>query len=1178
MKASLIIKERHSWSYYFLVWFLVLLGLSPATQAATYAYRTDVFSYDAPSGSATAVGWHTGTASPACTSYPNGDDDWADINFPAGFAFTFDSTVYSGVRVYSNGILAFGNDVSGFHRDYTSQSLPVTAAAGNVGGGCPNAVPVNLMLPYWIDIVAGTANGTSGASVKYELLGTAPNRRFVISWSNVILYGSTTRYNFQVVLYEGSAGVNGNFQYRYTSGSSTGANAAVGVQLSTTDYTQYSYNQQFIDTTNGTSILWYPANQLATKAAEYRFDEGAWIGTAGEIADTSGSSLDAQRLGNASNVSGGKLCRGGSFTNNTSNAVIDAVATPVVPGSTGSIGFWYKSNNSWNSADTMLFDATTTSNRPFFLMKRSTGALRFAIADSAGTTITANASNQSFTAGTWHHVGVTWSIRAGTNQTHLQVFIDGSIDADVRGTTNGTLAPVSSINIGDNRTSGVTPSNGTPNGANGIIDEFYIYPLEVSGTQFQADMALTRLVCSSLDHFHIVHGGASSCAPGQITIEAHDASHALFSLAGTTMTIAGSTAHGTWSAVTAINLVNNTTPGTATYTFANESSVVLALNNSYSESVNFNVTAGTFTERSGAAVTCSALDYTFGSVCDANLIFGACVSQFECLESSLGYNNLIASPAARNPLYTQLANTAFAVDVVAADVSGNRITTYAADANKTVTVELVNGSGGTACASRATLSPPISSALTFTKTNQPTEQGRKSASFTVNQAYPNVRCRVTDATRVPTVVACSSDSFAIRPPSFTVSANLGGATLKAGYGFAIAATSGYSGYAGLPKVDVTQMTDHAGNAIGLLTGSFTSNTGGTASGTFQYHDVGQINFGSAAVIEDATGTVFANVDVSASDCILGSASNTPNAGRIGCLIGSTAVGPFGRFYPDHFNYVATLTPAQNGFTYMNQPAFGIALSLEARSLNETVTSRYTAGYGTLGTFNITGDNTGTAVSVARLSPALPAFVWSGGRYTVTNASSSFTRTALPDGPYDSFALKASILSEPDGVAISGTSLSNTTRLRFGRLRLVNFIGSELLKPRVEYRAEYWDGNRWATNTLDTGASATSIVAGNITTGGLTLNALTGLNGGIGYLTFNTAAAGSYDIAFDLNASGVDTSCNAAHAGTPADKPWLQGHWTAPANCGGVAAWAQDPNARIRLGSPRAPYIYLREQY
>lgn len=621
-------KNSKGWRALSALWLCAWLWSALAANAATYAYRNDAFSYDTPSGSATSLTWHTGSAAPACTGYPNGDDDWADVSFPGGFTFTFGGTSYSGVRVYSNGILAFPPDTSGFHRDYTPQALP--APAGPTYTGCTTAAPTNIMLAYWIDIVAGTANGTTGASVQYELLGTAPNRRFVISWVNVKLYGQTARYNFQVALYESAAGVNGNFRYQYTSGSSDGSNATVGVQLSQTDYTQYSYNQQFIDTTNGTAILWYPANQLQTKAAEFRFDESSWTGAAGEVKDTSGNSQNASRLGNAANVTNGKLCRGGSFTNNTSNTAIDAVATPIAPGNTGSIDFWYNSNNSWTTADTMLFDATTVANRPFFLMKRSTGALRFVVTDSAGTSVTANSPPQSFAAGTWHHIGVTWNVKVGTNLTAVQIFIDGVLQngAATRGTTNGILGSVGSIYIGDNRTSGVTPANGTPNGANGIIDEVYVYSIDVSGPQFVADMNLTRPTCTSLDHFHIIHGGeVVNCdnPVANVTIQAHDVNHALFSLAGTTMALSTTPAHGTWSNVAggAINPLTGigVGTGTASYTFSNESQVSFGLSDTLIEALNINVSSGTITEHTGAAAACVAADYTSGTACDADLTF-----------------------------------------------------------------------------------------------------------------------------------------------------------------------------------------------------------------------------------------------------------------------------------------------------------------------------------------------------------------------------------------------------------------------------------------------------------------------------------------------------------------------------------------------------------------------------
>ncbi|NDP40916.1 MAG: LamG domain-containing protein [Rhodoferax sp.] len=817
----------------------ILAGQS--VYAQTYAYRNDVFAYDTPSGSASTVTWHTTKPAPACTDYPNGDDDWADIAFPAGFTFTFGGVNYSGVRVYSNGISAFGIDGSGFHRDFTPQLLP--APAGSTYSGCPRAAPINTMLAYWIDIVAGTANSTSGAAVKYELLGTAPNRRFVISWVNVKLYNSNTRYNFQISLSQSTAGVNGDFRYQYTSGSSNGSNATVGVQLTQTDYTQYSYNQQFIDTTKGTAILWYPANQLATKMAEYRFDESAWTGTAGQVKDTSGNNFDASRAGAAANVPDGKLCRGGSFTNNTSSGTIHAVETPIVPGNEGSLDFWYYANEKWDTANTMLFDASAVANRPFFLMKRSDGALRFVVTDSAGTSVTANSPTKNFAANTWHHVGVAWSVRVGTNQTAVQIFLDGVLQngAPTRGTTNGSLPALNTIYIGDNRTSGVTPANGTGNGADGILDEVYVYPIEISAPQVMADMNLTRPTCTTLDHFHIVHDGAvSNCSsPANITIEAHDADHALFSLAGTTLNLSTDLGRGTWSNV-AGGAINSLTAigvgtGTASYTFSGESSVTFGLSHKLSEALNINVGSGGITEHTGTAATCVAADITFpGGSCDVSRTF-VCAKPF-------GFNCVESGAAALNGhLYTKLAGTAFSVDVVALkDANSDGVadaveTAYASDADKSVTVELVDGSGVTACSARAAISPAVSQTLTFSKVSQPTELGRKStAAMAVDKAYADLRCRVTDANLSPTIVNCSSDAFAVRPAQFTVTAPvMTNAALTdtpkavAGSTFTLTASAGVAtGYTGTPVLDSSKVNDHFNNAIaaGTLSGTFAAGT------------------------------------------------------------------------------------------------------------------------------------------------------------------------------------------------------------------------------------------------------------------------------------------------------------------------------------------------------------------
>lgn len=292
---------------------------------------------------------------------------------------------------------------------------------------------------------------------------------------------------------------------------------------------------------------------------------------------------------------------------------------------------------------------------------------------------------------------------------------------------------------------------------------------------------------------------------------------------------------------------------------------------------------------------------------------------------------------------------------------------------------------------------------------------------------------------------------------------------------------------------------------------------------------------------------------------------------LGSGLGATGNAAAGPFKPAYFD--TTVVPGTGSFTYSGQP---FRVTVTAKNASGTTTQNYKGSYAknvTLTDANSATNNSIGLGNLANASIAAASFI-SNGEATVTNPTYSYTsKTTAPFEAPTSAPLKLRA-TDTDGVTSSGHT-EETTPIRGGRLRLVNFYGSNLLKPRVEYRAEYWNGNRWATNTLD---STTSIAAGNIATGGLTVSTMTMLAAGEGAITFNIAAAGSYDIAFDLNAAGVDTSCNAAHAGSPANKPWLQGYWSAPANCGGVAAWAQDPNARVRLGSPRAPYIYMRERY
>lgn len=1165
-KRGMAIIPMRAWLLF--VCLLTAWGAVRAQTTQTYAYQNNPFSWDTPSASAVNVTWdNTATCDRA------NDDTKRTVAFPAGFTFTFNGVTYAQVRVLTNGVLQFGTASDGFHTDYTPQALPAPASTNPAGGGCPNAAPQNILLPYWIDITTTPYSGVSNAYVRHELLGVAPSRRFVITWDNVALYGNAaTRYTFQVVLFEGLSPIctaaapgaaqctNSEFEYRYTVGASNGTGANVGVQINASDYTQYAFNQAFIDTTNGTALRWYPAPPLAQlpMAAEYSFDDAVWAGTQGEVRDTSGNGLHGVRVGAANTTNAQfRICRAGTFPSNGSNASIDAAAlgnpaanTGYAPAATGSVTFWYRPNA--NGTDAMLFDATAAVNRPFFVMRTAANGIRFSLADSAGTIVTANTGAQT-AANTWIHVAVSWKVAAGTNATILQIFINGTLQVVQRGTTNGTLAAVARpAFIGDNRTSGVTPSGGTGNSANGFIDEVRIYNSEISVVQALGDYNATRTSCSVLSHFDISINGVTgtsatsvsvrNCDQADVVITARDSLNNPVVIASNA-SLAVSTNHGTWSPVAGVSGFVDTGNGGATFTFNNSATATFRFNNPFVETASININSGGIVER---------------PLADPSLVTTAvgCAAGFNACEPATPQCSPVAAPLSYAALYTKLAGIAFSLEGVTLKSNGTLESGFSGN----VAVDLLaNVSTGVALGAN---NCPVSQDAVVALGNMAFSSGRATISnVSIASAYRDVRLRFTCAAAVcgNSITTCSSDNFAVRPQAFTVMANLGGTTLRAGRDFTMAANSGVSSnYNGTPLLDASQLRDHNNNAAGALAGSFAAATGVSATGTFQYHDVGTLSLLAGAVYDSS----FTSIDQS-SDCVAGSTSNTLSGGKYGCNIGSAAAGPFGRFYPDHFTYTATLTAAQNGFTYMSQPALGISLSLEARSFNETVTQRYTAGYGTLGTFSISGDNSGTAVSVARLNPALPAFAWSSGRYTVSSATTSFDRLAAPDGSYESFALKANILTEPDGVAISGSALSNTTRIRFGRLRLSNAFGPATGALAMPVQAQYWSGSSWVLNGAD---SSTAVPANAFfLTGGpaaTTTASAVNLAGGLGTLTLtkSTTATGSVDVAANLGAVGSDQSCLATHGGTAANRPWLRSR---NGNC--TATYDRDPSARATFG-------------
>jgi hypothetical protein len=143
----------------------------------------------------------------ANTVLGSGDD--ASFQVPLPFPFTFYEVAYPLAYVSTNGYLNF------IARNSLYNNVPLPSAAPPNGG----------IYAFWDDLYVDSA-----ASVRTELVGTAPNRRFVIEWRNVrFATGGLRRFDFEIVLCEEGIIL---LQYRNIDddGRERGNSATIGVE------------------------------------------------------------------------------------------------------------------------------------------------------------------------------------------------------------------------------------------------------------------------------------------------------------------------------------------------------------------------------------------------------------------------------------------------------------------------------------------------------------------------------------------------------------------------------------------------------------------------------------------------------------------------------------------------------------------------------------------------------------------------------------------------------------------------------------------------------------------------------------------------------------------------------------------------------------------------------------
>jgi|GEM_PF-1115585 hypothetical protein len=155
---------------------LSIIGLFVLLLNTTLHATVSSYSFTNGGGNYVAI---TGT-----TLYSGTWDDGASSLITLPFTFTYNNSPFTTVSVTPNGFLTLGSVPSGtIYCGLQSSSTPANSIAG-----------------YGTDLVGVS----TGSSIQYTTSGTAPNRKFVVQWTDCDHYGTggVNHLNFQIVLNE----------------------------------------------------------------------------------------------------------------------------------------------------------------------------------------------------------------------------------------------------------------------------------------------------------------------------------------------------------------------------------------------------------------------------------------------------------------------------------------------------------------------------------------------------------------------------------------------------------------------------------------------------------------------------------------------------------------------------------------------------------------------------------------------------------------------------------------------------------------------------------------------------------------------------------------------------------------------------------------------------------------
>jgi MSHA biogenesis protein MshQ len=760
-----------------------------------------------------------------------------------------------------------------------------------------------------------------------------------------------------------------------------------------------------------------------------------------------------------------------------------------------------------------------------------------------------------------------------------------------------------------------------------------------NGIKLQSGAVITGSVtsscCTVIVDASTVSGGVVSNGGNGPTIQNGSTVTGGVSSSSSTVKITGSTVSGaiSTSGGNGVQITNSTIPsGSIT-----ASSVPIDISGSTvgSTSSSVNVTGNnTVNIENGSTVygnvTAASWQNPSTVVDSSSIVHGVCTSSQTSTSSPASFNNRCdggaSSPGtSNNPgpfnafdlgspsgtvkgvIFTKVAGTNFKLTLVAVSSDGTQNQGFN---NKTVTMDLVANTGTPGVGYGSNYCPNSLVSISGTSATSPSfTKGRAdNASFTVTNAYPDVRVRMSSTSGNTTTVSCSMDSFAIKPDHLIVlaqdatqttagtSRTLSGVTASAtvtpihnagqpfqltltAYNSANAATTNYSATVYPQGLTITNSSVNAvspssaqvASTAGIFTAGAFSNSSSSANGvivstTASYNDVGIVS----PVLADQS---FAQID---------QGDGTPSSCS-GWWTCSTAIN-IGRFVPDHFS--VSVTPAcsatATSFTYSGQPFsvtvtaynWGGSSSMGSQMYNYNTSTGFAKAVTLSDVSTSTPDSNGSWNSTNTIAST----AFSAGSTTTplngvaTTTTSAFTFSPLPMTP------KTLQVRATDADGVSSASYDNVVMsmplVRNGRLRLFNAYGAVGTTLSMPVQAQYWSKDGvWVSNSDD---SCTAIVPTSVY---LSSNSVTmspastvTLSGGAANLPLTTTATvtTSASVAINLGAtgSGSDLSCLSTHGGTPSNQSWLRsqnGSTGACANLTGSALWQRDPSGTVSFG-------------